>query len=48
VYVGDVLEKMGLTMTMLKGLVKRSSRFEYRGHRIERVGRCAAPRVPPA
>ncbi|HLF07542.1 MAG TPA: ArsR family transcriptional regulator [Thermoplasmata archaeon] len=39
VYVGDVLEKMGLTMTMLKGLVKRSSRFEYRGHRIERVAK---------
>ena len=39
VYVGDVLEKMGLTMTMLKGLVKRSSQFEYRGHRIERLGK---------
>lgn len=36
-FVGDVAEKMKVTQTMLAGLVKRSARLEYRGHRIERL-----------
>jgi len=34
-FAGDVGEKMEITQTMLKSLVKRSVRFDYRGHRIE-------------
>lgn len=36
-FVGDVAEKLNVTQTMLRGLVKRSARLEYRGHRIERL-----------
>lgn len=36
-FVGDVAEKLKVTQTMLRGLVKRSARLEYRGHRIERL-----------
>lgn len=32
---GDVAEALGLTSTMLKGLVRRSVLMDYRGHRIE-------------
>ena len=32
---GDVAEALGLTSTMLKGLVRRSVKMDYRGHRIE-------------
>jgi predicted DNA-binding ArsR family transcriptional regulator len=28
---------LGVTFTMLKSLVKRSTKLDYRGHRIERV-----------
>jgi predicted DNA-binding ArsR family transcriptional regulator len=34
---GDVAEKLGITSTMLKSLVKRSIRLDFRGHRIERL-----------
>lgn len=34
---GDVAEKLGITSTMLKSLVKRSIRLDFRGHRIERI-----------
>jgi len=37
VYVGDVMQKNGISLTLLKGLIKRSSKFECRGHRIERL-----------
>lgn len=33
---GDVAEALGLTATMLKGLVRRSVNMDYRGHRIEK------------
>jgi predicted DNA-binding ArsR family transcriptional regulator len=36
-FAGDVAEVLGVTFTMLKSLVKRSTRLDYRGHRIERV-----------
>jgi predicted DNA-binding ArsR family transcriptional regulator len=36
-FAGDVAESLGLTSTMLKSLVKRSVRLDYRGHRLERV-----------
>jgi predicted DNA-binding ArsR family transcriptional regulator len=36
-FVGDVAEKLGVSQTLLRGLVKRSARLEYRGHRIERL-----------
>ena len=32
---GDVAESLGLTSTMLKSLVRRSVKMDYRGHRIE-------------
>src|SRR4030042_1990063 len=34
---GDVAEVLGVTFTMLKSLVKRSTKLDYRGHRIERL-----------
>ena len=33
----DVAEKLGITQTMLKSLVKRSIKLDFRGHRIERL-----------
>ncbi|OPY34498.1 MAG: ArsR transcriptional regulator [Methanomassiliicoccales archaeon PtaU1.Bin124] len=36
-FAGDVAEAMGLTSTMLKSVVKRSVRLDYRGHRLEKV-----------
>jgi predicted DNA-binding ArsR family transcriptional regulator len=36
-FAGDVAEVLGVTFTMLKSLVKRSTKLDYRGHRIERV-----------
>lgn len=36
-FAGDVAEALGLTSTMLKSLVKRSVKLDYRGHRLERV-----------
>ena len=32
---GDVAEALGMTSTMLKSLVRRSVKMEFRGHRIE-------------
>jgi len=34
---GDVSEKQKISPTMLKAMVKRSTRLEYRGHRVERI-----------
>jgi predicted DNA-binding ArsR family transcriptional regulator len=34
-FAGDVSEQQDLSMTMLKSLVKRSVKLEYRGHRVE-------------
>ncbi len=36
-FAGDVAENLGLTATMLRSLVKRSIRMDYRGHRLELV-----------
>lgn len=36
-FAGDVAEVLGATFTMLKSLVKRSTKLDYRGHRIERI-----------
>jgi predicted DNA-binding ArsR family transcriptional regulator len=41
-FFSDVAEELGMTPTRLKGLVKRSDKLEYRGHRIERFS------APPA
>ncbi|HYK92959.1 MAG TPA: ArsR family transcriptional regulator [Thermoplasmata archaeon] len=41
-FFSDVAEELGMTATRLKGLVKRSDKLEYRGHRIERF------HAPPA
>jgi len=35
-FFSDVAEELSMTPTRLKGLVKRSEKLEYRGHRIER------------
>jgi len=35
-FFSDIAEELGMTATRLKGLVKRSDKLEYRGHRIER------------
>ena len=34
-FAGDVGEELKVSQTMLKSLVKRSAKFDYRGHRIE-------------
>jgi predicted DNA-binding ArsR family transcriptional regulator len=34
---GDVAETLGLSSTMLKSLVRRSVKMDYRGHRIEPI-----------
>ena len=36
-FAGNILETMQITPTMLKSLVKRSEKLEYRGHRVERI-----------
>ncbi len=36
-FAGDVAENLGITSTMLRSLVKRSVKLDYRGHRIERL-----------
>jgi predicted DNA-binding ArsR family transcriptional regulator len=36
-FVGDIAEELELSPTMLKSLVKRSAKLEYRGHRVERL-----------
>jgi predicted DNA-binding ArsR family transcriptional regulator len=36
-FVGDISEQMKLSATMLKSLIKRSAKLEYRGHRVERL-----------
>lgn len=41
-FFSDVAEELGMTPTRLKGLVKRSDKLEYRGHRIERFNAPAA------
>jgi predicted DNA-binding ArsR family transcriptional regulator len=35
-FAGDLAEELGVTQTMLRSLIKRSSRLDYRGHRVER------------
>lgn len=35
-FFSDVAEELAMSPTRLKGLVKRSDKLEYRGHRIER------------
>lgn len=42
-FFSDVAEELGMTPTRLKGLVKRSDKLEYRGHRIERFHAEPAP-----
>ncbi len=34
-FAGDIAEELGLTQTMLRALVKRSTVLDYRGHRVE-------------
>ncbi len=36
-FAGDVAEQLGITPVMLKGLVKRSGKLEFRGHRVEKL-----------
>lgn len=36
-YSGDVLEALNMTGTELKSFIRRSTRLEHRGHRIERL-----------
>jgi len=36
-FAGDVAENLGITSTMLRSLVKRSVKLDYRGHRIELI-----------
>ena len=42
-FFSDVAEELGMSPTRLKGLVKRSDKLEYRGHRIERFEADASP-----
>lgn len=36
-FAGDICEQKGLTQIQLKSIVKRSSKLDLRGHRIERI-----------
>ncbi|MEW5937163.1 MAG: ArsR family transcriptional regulator [Candidatus Thermoplasmatota archaeon] len=36
-FAGDIAEELGVSQTMLKSLVRRSARLDYRGHRVERI-----------
>ncbi len=36
-FAGDIAEELDLSSTMLKGLVKRSSQLDFKGHSIERI-----------
>ena len=36
-FVGDIADNLKVSPTMLKSLIKRSAKLEYRGHRVERV-----------
>ncbi len=42
-FFSDVAEELGMTPTRLKGLVKRSDKLEYRGHRVERFHAAPVP-----
>jgi predicted DNA-binding ArsR family transcriptional regulator len=42
-FFSDVAEQLGMSPTRLKGLVKRSEKLEYRGHRIERFQAVTEP-----
>jgi predicted DNA-binding ArsR family transcriptional regulator len=37
IFVGDIADALKLSPTMLKSLIKRSAKLEYRGHRVERL-----------
>jgi predicted DNA-binding ArsR family transcriptional regulator len=34
-FAGDIAEDLGLSQIMLRSLVKRSTKLDYRGHRVE-------------
>ncbi|MFQ5909865.1 MAG: ArsR family transcriptional regulator [Thermoplasmata archaeon] len=34
---GDIADDLGVSQTMLKGLIKRSAKLEYKGHRIKKL-----------
>ncbi|MBI5000937.1 MAG: ArsR family transcriptional regulator [Euryarchaeota archaeon] len=36
-FAGDIADELKVSQTMLKSLIKRSSRLDYRGHRVERL-----------
>jgi predicted DNA-binding ArsR family transcriptional regulator len=36
-YLGDVIERLGISQTLMKGLVKRSERVDVRGHTVVRL-----------
>ncbi len=42
-FFSDVAEELEMSPTRLKGLVRRSDKLEYRGHRIERFHAAASP-----
>lgn len=35
-FAGDLAEELGMSQVMLRSIIKRSSRLDFRGHRIER------------
>jgi predicted DNA-binding ArsR family transcriptional regulator len=34
-FAGDIADELGISTTMLKSIIRRSIKLEYRGHRIE-------------
>jgi predicted DNA-binding ArsR family transcriptional regulator len=36
-FVGDVAQTLNISQTMLKGIVRRSTKLDYRGHRVEKL-----------
>jgi len=35
-FAGDLADELAVTQTMLRALVKRSSRLDFRGHRVQK------------
>jgi len=34
---GDIADDLGVSQTMLKGLIKRSAKLEFKGHQIRKL-----------
>jgi len=35
-FVGDIATALNISQTMLRGIIRRSTKLDYRGHKVER------------